>query len=394
MDGAASVMALVVCAASSAIGLVQGDAWLAIAGAALCGACLGFLPHNLASPARIFLGDGGSMPIGFAVAALVMVGSADAVPAWQALVVGLLLVGVPALDTAWSWSRAAGAGLDPHRRARPPDPPHPALAAHRPRGGRGARRASRRSSPPWRCSPSPAERRSSCSSSSSTSWPPRRRSRCSRPPTATRRRPRSPRRPRRARSRAARGARRPRAAAIACPRARRRPGAQPVLRRLLRHRALAAARPRAAGRRDRGGDRPAPASEPARGGTARARRPGRVGAAVVGLGAVGLPGHHGGQPLVRPRRDPRRGARPRPHRRLGGWLTGGWSPAIAPWPVWVARAHARVRPGGAVPRRPPRTSRWATSTPRARSSSWASGCARAGRARRRGCAASAPARRR
>src|SRR4029079_4636883 len=36
----------------------------------------------------------------FGVAALVMVGSAEAVPAWQALVVGLLLVGVPALDTS------------------------------------------------------------------------------------------------------------------------------------------------------------------------------------------------------------------------------------------------------------------------------------------------------
>jgi len=30
-------------------------------GAALCGACLGFLPHNLARPARIFLEDGARM---------------------------------------------------------------------------------------------------------------------------------------------------------------------------------------------------------------------------------------------------------------------------------------------------------------------------------------------
>jgi UDP-N-acetylmuramyl pentapeptide phosphotransferase/UDP-N-acetylglucosamine-1-phosphate transferase len=99
MDGAASTMALVVSAGVTVMGLVQNDTWLAITAAALCGACLGFLPHNLASPARIFLGDGGSMPIGFGVAALVMVGSAEAVPAWQALIVGLLLVGVPALDT-------------------------------------------------------------------------------------------------------------------------------------------------------------------------------------------------------------------------------------------------------------------------------------------------------
>jgi UDP-GlcNAc:undecaprenyl-phosphate/decaprenyl-phosphate GlcNAc-1-phosphate transferase len=100
MDGAASTMALIVAACVAILGAVHGDVWLAVVAGALCGACLGFLPHNLASPARIFLGDGGSMPVGFGVAALVMIGSAEAVPAWQALVVGLLLVGVPALDTS------------------------------------------------------------------------------------------------------------------------------------------------------------------------------------------------------------------------------------------------------------------------------------------------------
>ncbi len=100
MDGAASTMAAVVSAGVVLLGLIHHDTWLAVAAATLCGACLGFLPHNMVSPARIFLGDGGSMPLGFGVAALVMIGSAEAVPAWQALVVGLLLVGVPALDTA------------------------------------------------------------------------------------------------------------------------------------------------------------------------------------------------------------------------------------------------------------------------------------------------------
>jgi UDP-GlcNAc:undecaprenyl-phosphate/decaprenyl-phosphate GlcNAc-1-phosphate transferase len=99
MDGAASTMALVVSGCAAVLGLLHGDNWLAVAAATLCGACLGFLPHNLASPARIFLGDGGSMPIGFAVAALVMIGAAEAAPASQALVVGVLLVGIPALDT-------------------------------------------------------------------------------------------------------------------------------------------------------------------------------------------------------------------------------------------------------------------------------------------------------
>jgi UDP-GlcNAc:undecaprenyl-phosphate/decaprenyl-phosphate GlcNAc-1-phosphate transferase len=100
MDGQSATMGLVTSVGLATLGLVTGDAWLAIAATALAGACFGFLPHNLlAQPARIFLGDGGSMPLGFAVAALTMIGAADAAPAWQAIALGLLLVGVPALDT-------------------------------------------------------------------------------------------------------------------------------------------------------------------------------------------------------------------------------------------------------------------------------------------------------
>jgi len=100
MDGASSTMACVVAAAVAVLGLVQSDVWLVVTGAALCGACLGFLPRNLSRPsARIFLGDGGSMPLGFAIASLVMIGASSAAAEWQALVMGLLLVGVPALDT-------------------------------------------------------------------------------------------------------------------------------------------------------------------------------------------------------------------------------------------------------------------------------------------------------
>ncbi len=40
------------------------------------------------------------MPVGFAVAALAMIGVSEANAAWQSLAMGLLFVGVPALDTA------------------------------------------------------------------------------------------------------------------------------------------------------------------------------------------------------------------------------------------------------------------------------------------------------
>jgi UDP-GlcNAc:undecaprenyl-phosphate GlcNAc-1-phosphate transferase len=99
MDGAASTMALVVSAGAALIGVVSGDVWLAVGAACLCGACLGFLPRNVSVPARIFLGDGGSMPMGFVVSVLVMVAAGTTPVAWRSLLVVLLLVGIPALDT-------------------------------------------------------------------------------------------------------------------------------------------------------------------------------------------------------------------------------------------------------------------------------------------------------
>jgi UDP-GlcNAc:undecaprenyl-phosphate GlcNAc-1-phosphate transferase len=100
MDGAAATMALVVAGGAALIGVVRGDVWLAVAAGAMCGACLGFLPRNLSAPARIFLGDGGSMPVGFAVSVLVMVAAGTTTVAWRSLLVALLLVAVPVLDTS------------------------------------------------------------------------------------------------------------------------------------------------------------------------------------------------------------------------------------------------------------------------------------------------------
>jgi UDP-GlcNAc:undecaprenyl-phosphate GlcNAc-1-phosphate transferase len=64
-------------------------------------ACLGFLPHNLrrGAPARIFLGDGGSMPIGFIVAALAMNIPVDERLGWPVLLTAALFLAIPVLDT-------------------------------------------------------------------------------------------------------------------------------------------------------------------------------------------------------------------------------------------------------------------------------------------------------
>jgi UDP-GlcNAc:undecaprenyl-phosphate GlcNAc-1-phosphate transferase len=99
MDGAACSVALLSSLGTAVIALVLGDDVLGGLALALSGACLGFLRYNLAGPARIFLGDGGSMPIGFVVAATIMALPLHAHAGWNVLATGVLLAGLPLLDT-------------------------------------------------------------------------------------------------------------------------------------------------------------------------------------------------------------------------------------------------------------------------------------------------------
>lgn len=69
------------------------QASVAILPVALLGAAAGFLPFNFA-PARIFMGSTGSYFLGFAVAALGIIGGAR-------LATVMLVLGLPALDVAW-----------------------------------------------------------------------------------------------------------------------------------------------------------------------------------------------------------------------------------------------------------------------------------------------------
>lgn len=66
---------------------VPGASDLAVTAAAFAGAAVGFLVHNF-PPARVFLGDAGSVPLGFLAAALGLAGwTRGAWPAWFPLLV-------------------------------------------------------------------------------------------------------------------------------------------------------------------------------------------------------------------------------------------------------------------------------------------------------------------
>jgi UDP-GlcNAc:undecaprenyl-phosphate/decaprenyl-phosphate GlcNAc-1-phosphate transferase len=97
-DGATGTVAAVCGAGAGAVALIQGDVGLAVIAFALSGACVGFLPFNLSKPAKIFLGDGGSMPIGLLVACAVMA-LPDQDSDWSMLLATAPLVGLPILDT-------------------------------------------------------------------------------------------------------------------------------------------------------------------------------------------------------------------------------------------------------------------------------------------------------
>lgn len=77
---------------------------LAVLAAGLLGMCLGFLPYNF-NPASIFMGDSGSLLLGFNVAVvLIMFGEAAS---WRWFVAAIVVFGFPISDTALAITRRA-----------------------------------------------------------------------------------------------------------------------------------------------------------------------------------------------------------------------------------------------------------------------------------------------
>ncbi len=80
---------------------------------ALAGAAAGFLRFNL-PPARIFLGDAGALAIGYSVAVLSLAAYQKS-PTAVALIVPLLILALPLIDTLWVFSRRLTDHVRTHR---------------------------------------------------------------------------------------------------------------------------------------------------------------------------------------------------------------------------------------------------------------------------------------
>jgi len=103
VDGLATGSALFASLVLLTVSLIQGNALVAVIALVLTGALAGFLRYNF-NPASIFLGDSGSLFIGFALAMLSVQGSQKASTA-VAVAIPILAFGLPMVDTSVAIAR-------------------------------------------------------------------------------------------------------------------------------------------------------------------------------------------------------------------------------------------------------------------------------------------------
>lgn len=100
LDGLAAGISFIACIAVCAMTLQLGQIDLACIALALAGATVGFLRYNF-NPAKIFMGDTGSMLLGYTLAAISVMGAVKTA-ATIALVVPAIVLGLPILDTLFA----------------------------------------------------------------------------------------------------------------------------------------------------------------------------------------------------------------------------------------------------------------------------------------------------
>ena len=103
VDGLAGTLATVTIIAVSVLAFGQLNMPVALLSIIAAGSVLGFLVHNI-PPAKIFMGDGGSMMLGFLVAVLSMTAATTAEGTFYATV-PIALLGVPLIDTGLAFLR-------------------------------------------------------------------------------------------------------------------------------------------------------------------------------------------------------------------------------------------------------------------------------------------------
>jgi len=113
LDGLAVGVTAISCLTILIITFEKGQPFEAFLACCIIGLCLGFLPHNF-HPARLFMGDAGSLVLGFLLASLTLTTSTKA-PALLTLLIPLTAVGMPIFDTTHTFFRRIFSGQHPFR---------------------------------------------------------------------------------------------------------------------------------------------------------------------------------------------------------------------------------------------------------------------------------------
>ncbi|MFA5156290.1 MAG: MraY family glycosyltransferase [Candidatus Omnitrophota bacterium] len=97
LDGLAAGVGAIISGSLFFAAVKAGNPIVAVLSIALCGSALGFLPHNF-YPAKIFMGDTGSMFLGFVIS-LISIEGAQKGATFVTFFVPIIAMGVPAIDT-------------------------------------------------------------------------------------------------------------------------------------------------------------------------------------------------------------------------------------------------------------------------------------------------------
>jgi UDP-GlcNAc:undecaprenyl-phosphate/decaprenyl-phosphate GlcNAc-1-phosphate transferase len=108
LDGLATGISAIAASAFLVLGLYQHQYAVSLLSAAVLGACIAFLRYNF-YPAKVFLGDSGSLVLGYMLATISILGPFKTTTALT-VVLPILILGLPLFDTSLSILRRTIAG--------------------------------------------------------------------------------------------------------------------------------------------------------------------------------------------------------------------------------------------------------------------------------------------
>ena len=112
LDGLSSGVSSITFLTMGVLSIYMGDIFVAMLCFLLLGSTSGFLIHNF-YPAKIFMGDSGSLFLGFSISVLSLLGYKNA--AFVSFIIPIIMLSVPIFDTVWAFIRRMLNGESPFK---------------------------------------------------------------------------------------------------------------------------------------------------------------------------------------------------------------------------------------------------------------------------------------